>query len=658
MRKLLFPAAILSVITLASCSNEIDLPAGNDGMVTFRATLSDPAMTRAYGDGDVAKTLSYAVYEHGQIDPVFASDVTGSPAAIAESNKQFSLSLPLLKGKSYDIIFWADASENDIYTFSSADQSVSVKYGEISTAGNDENRDAFFQRIENLEVTGSTTHNVQLRRPFAQLNVATDDLDLAESAKAGLVKVETTVSGIHNTLNLLSGEASGEATVTFTTDFVKGDKLTIGEGDKAKEYDHLAMNYILTGVEEDPATPGDVHHSQKELLNCTVKFLRAGDEVINTLDLPNIPVQRNYRTNIFGTLLTSSHIFNIVVEPDFWTPDHVMEVVAKSADDVVSALASPFVKKIAINSDIDMSGTTQEELTFSSDKVIEVAKGATLNIGEGAHFETTAGLTLSGGGKISNVSTTRASDVPLGPGYYKSLIHIYGGELVLDGVTLENDPSYHYHGDASAGRPYNSAAISYWNDTKITIKNSRIISGEFTLCGMQRGGSNQAVIVLENSYFESTSSSQNGTGNYSYAMRLFGKTATLTGCEVKGIQGGVSPDEGIDCTIYSGKYYTVNTPGKVDSFYAAYVTGGATLRINGGEFSAESNRFGSIVEGTSAVACGDNDTNRPLGYIVINGGKFSGKPYNNITKQLYEPSNGKGWLAIEGDGVYKWTVVK
>ena len=42
-----------------------------------------------------------------------------------------------------------------------------------------------------------------------------------------------------------------------------------------------------------------------------------------TIGIPNVPVQRNYRTNIIGNILTEQVVFNIVIDPNFKTPDHV-----------------------------------------------------------------------------------------------------------------------------------------------------------------------------------------------------------------------------------------------------------------------------------------------------------------------------------------------
>ena len=91
-------------------------------------------------------------------------------------------------------------------------------------------------------------------------------------------------------------------------------------------------------------------------------------------------------------------------------------------------------------------------------------------------------------------------------------------------------------------------------------------------------------------------------------MRLFGSEVLIENCEVKGIQGAVSIEENAKAEIRSGKFYTVNTSGQQDAFYALYVSSSAEVTITGGEFSAPNVRTGLQIEGTSAVVSGDNDT--------------------------------------------------
>ena len=39
------------------------------------------------------------------------------------------------------------------------------------------------------------------------------------------------------------------------------------------------------------------------------------------LNVPNVRIERNHRTNIVGNLLITNAVFNIVVDEDFLTPD-------------------------------------------------------------------------------------------------------------------------------------------------------------------------------------------------------------------------------------------------------------------------------------------------------------------------------------------------
>ena len=331
-------------------------------------------------------------------------------------------------------------------------------------------------------------------------------------------------------------------------------------------------------------------------------------------------------------------------------------VEVNDAADLTGALSNPAIAKIAVASDIDLASVPAENLSFTEHKTIDIKEGTTVRLGSENFLTAEKGLTLTGKGTIDNSSENDSGLKGGGEGYQKSLIHVTGGDCVIDGVTLINDPDYHWHGSS-----YNSAAIAYWNDANVTIRNARIISGEFTVCGMGRDGANTATVTLIDSHFESTSSNKDNSKHWAYAMRLFGSKVRIDNCEVKGIQGGISIESCQDAVISGGKYYTENTPGEKDAFYPVYITNGAKVTITGGEFSAPNDRSGLQIEGTSAVVSGDNDVNLPTGSVILKGGKFSGKAYNTVTKVVYEPAEGYKWQAIDGagnqPGDLKWEVV-
>ena len=80
------------------------------------------------------------------------------------------------------------------------------------------------------------------------------------------------------------------------------------------------MNYILAPVNEFDAS-GNVVVAASELANVNATFAYNNDTV--TLDVPNVPFQRNFRTNIIGSFFTDEVTFRIIVDEEFYQPDYI-----------------------------------------------------------------------------------------------------------------------------------------------------------------------------------------------------------------------------------------------------------------------------------------------------------------------------------------------
>lgn len=299
---------LLSTFTIAaaallvtSCNDEMDngLKTGDEGTVTFTAQLPSEMGTRAFADGLTAKHLQYAVYEAGQSTPlpVFGDETTVVGEAEMNNLKQ-TVSLKLTTGKTYDVIFWADATTDSPYTFNPASQEVSVDYSKVNN--NSDNCDAFFKK-ETITVSGNQSVDVKLTRPFAQVNIGTDDFDAAKASGLEVTQTEV-VAKAFATLNLATGEVSDEADRTFTMKAIP--TASDGEFPVAGGYKYLSMDYLLVGA--DKAT-------------VDVAFNYGGPQ---SRTFTNVPVQRNYRTNIYGSLLTNTTDFNVVIEPAFATTNY------------------------------------------------------------------------------------------------------------------------------------------------------------------------------------------------------------------------------------------------------------------------------------------------------------------------------------------------
>lgn len=299
---------LLSTFTIAaaallvtSCNDEMDngLKTGDEGTVTFTAQLPSEMGTRAFADGLTAKHLQYAVYEAGQSTPlkVFGDETTVVGEAEMVNLKK-SVTLKLTSGKSYDVIFWADATTDSPYTFNPASQEVSVDYSKVNN--NSDNCDAFFKK-ETITVSGNQSVDVKLTRPFAQVNIGTDDFDAAKASGLEVTQTEV-VAKAFATLNLATGEVADEADRTFTMKAIP--TASDGEFPVAGGYKYLSMDYLLVGA--DKAT-------------VDVAFNYGGPQ---SRTFTNVPVQRNYRTNIYGSLLTNTTDFNVVIEPAFATTNY------------------------------------------------------------------------------------------------------------------------------------------------------------------------------------------------------------------------------------------------------------------------------------------------------------------------------------------------
>lgn len=299
---------LLSTFTIAaaallvtSCNDEMDngLKTGDEGTVTFTAQLPSEMGTRAFADGLTAKHLQYAVYEAGQSTPlkVFGDETTVVGEAEMVNLKK-SVTLKLTSGKSYDVIFWADATTDSPYTFNPASQEVSVDYSKVNN--NSDNCDAFFKK-ETITVSGNQSVDVKLTRPFAQVNIGTDDFDAAKASGLEVTQTEV-VAKAFATLNLATGEVADEADRTFTMKAIP--TASDGEFPVAGGYKYLSMDYLLVGA--DKAT-------------VDVVFNYGGPQ---NRTFTNVPVQRNYRTNIYGSLLTNTTDFNVVIEPAFATTNY------------------------------------------------------------------------------------------------------------------------------------------------------------------------------------------------------------------------------------------------------------------------------------------------------------------------------------------------
>ncbi len=303
--------AAASLLFATSCSNEsLDtIQPGAETAVSFTLGVENLAQTRAISDGKSADKLIYAVFdENGQRITTMEQVIRDG---VSFPTKE---TITLAKGQTYKIAFWAQDADCNAYTVDN-NMNVAISYEGIN---NDERRDAFFSTVT-ISVDNNSTSTLEkgvtLKRPFAQLNVGVEKADWDAAVAAGVVieKSDVTMSNVANSINLVDGSVSGSVEVSYTMNAIPTEYLMVdldGDG-KKEEYNYLSMNYLLV----DDATGG----ANRALINeVEFNFYPVSGNPINfSTGLNNIPVQRNWRTNIVGKLLTSDVTYKIEIDPAY-----------------------------------------------------------------------------------------------------------------------------------------------------------------------------------------------------------------------------------------------------------------------------------------------------------------------------------------------------
>ena len=399
MKPIKYLAAAALTLLAVSCNKEqvAEVPDGQMVDVTFTAALPGEMATKAIGDGQTAKTLYVSVYENDDAKTKLELDKT---ATFTDLKTQVTFSL--VKGKTYNFVFWAQAAEGAPYDVTDL-KNIKISYE--GAEANDEKRDAFYATCKELKVNGALTETIKLYRPFAQVNFGT--ADLLEAAAAGFVPKQsvftaTDVANVFDTFNA-EGKVEGPATdkVTFAAAELPAEPLVIKDGTK---YAWMTMNYIIPVGKQD----------EKHISNVTAEFVPATGDAI-TASSPQTPVQNNYRTNILGNLLTSQVIFNIEIVPIFNVPDNDIDIVNVKNEASLRALFA-----------------TGGEATLAAD----------LDLGETVSVAAGKEVTLDLNGKTIKNSTD-LWDSPTKEANNWSLFSVKGGSLTIKGAgTLqakEND---------------------------------------------------------------------------------------------------------------------------------------------------------------------------------------------------------------------------
>ena len=345
------------ILSFSACSND-DLILSGEGKevpVTFRPTLNSGSNSRAIGDATGIDRLQVVVYE--DLETLSKKFSLSEDWAVV---KQDGITLTLVEGHSYKIVFWAEDEDNTAYTLTDNGE-ITVDYTDYVTGGfaKMEEMDAFFGASTiTVDAQKNVSKQLELTRPFAQLNFA----DKAIRPEQGVHKSVVTYHSIPTSFNPFTGavtltDASDDADdVTFVfEDFPAVETLEFG----GATYFYVASNYLLAPSSGSMTIP------------VTLDLQGADGTSINKFEFKNekaVTLEKNMKTNVYG---------NIVQQPETWSVwdgsiptestlttddenryviDEAADIAWLSVDENTNTLEAN--RTFVVISDIDMAGKT------------------------------------------------------------------------------------------------------------------------------------------------------------------------------------------------------------------------------------------------------------------------------------------------------------
>ena len=395
--------------------------------------------------------------------------------------------------------------------------------GRIAVAvANADDGDAFSNYEKYMLVTGPMTKTIYLYRPFAQLNYGDvmEDYTAAMAAGIDFAKTAVTVKQVATSFDIMNQTTASDNLVDVTWPAAAS---AIGENLNVENVDYKWLSMLNT----------------------------AGSE-FNKITVDNVPVKKNHRTNILGSLFTDDVNFNIIIDERFDQPDNnIFYPYLTDAAAIAEAIKTPgAVVNVAPGMDLVLDlRTVAEGVTINGNKSKLILSQTTNKVN--SNNVTINGFT------VDNTESGYSSISVTGCGFSMKDCEFTPSEAHTFGVYLSNMSEagvYNFDGivyDATADRRlivpeckgtvnisnsilksvvYPISTVNIVSDCEINVTNTQLIGWTSF-----NGGSNH-VYNFENCYF--------GKLNYGY-FRPYGGNGTnvinVNNCTFSDDYEGINP---------------------------------------------------------------------------------------------------------------------
>ena len=613
MKKLIYCAAALATALFAgSCQRELLDPAAEGNTVTYTVNMPEVA-TKAGESNLLVDKLVYAVYRvensNTSIEDAMA-DLSNKCEFVYQYEQDVTgtrniVSLELINNQRYVVAFWAQKDDKWFtHTNNTTDDkgATEYKFAELGINLTNYNPNILeydaFTGVDFIEVNGSASKNIELKRPFAQLNIATN---LPKTFTAGVNTTKVTVHDVARSYNVVTNVATVDevnpvvfkATSPLATDYPSYDK-------------YISMNYVF--VPEDRVSVTVSYEIETE----------AHGTVTNTIDY--VPLARNYKTNIVGNLLTSKVDYTVDIINDWGRPDY--EIKVWDGETISAPVYNEETKTYSITDGSELAwlaaavnGTLPAETkatvagdsfagkTFVLTNDVNLGDAEWTPIGGTKHFE---GTFDGQGHVISNMRITKGVN---GAGLFRSI----AGNVTIKNVTIEKASVVYpgqgdFYGSALVGTAYGNVTIE-----DVTVRDS-YISGNNKVAGILAHDGVMKSLTIDDCHVEGCvieSLNQEDGGNVAGLVGLYQTTAEAT------IQ-----NSSVKNTVINGINST-NTGKRSNGEFIACISGKDNLVVNIIDCEVSGNTFtqneGVTYVSPYGVFVGGNRDDNGKGTVIVDG---------------------------------------
>lgn len=285
MKRTIIIILALLAAALLSCNKTEKVASGE---VTVNYTVAMPMTKASLGNGEAVNYVWYALYRaDGSLVQEFPLQPFAAGKAICP--------VTMVRDQSYKVVFVAQHYKVDGEAKTPAyavDAMNAVLQMPLTAEANSDNYDVFCYVEEVIDYQGATgAKPVTLTRKVAQVNYFCTSEDAAAAATLGMTPTasEIVLTGVPESYDIISGQPSvNTVEVTYAKTDLTGDTNLLGTA------------FCFAG---------------DNLTNAELKLYK-DDVLTTTLDVDNLPVEINKRTNITGAIMTGTVDYQISLETD------------------------------------------------------------------------------------------------------------------------------------------------------------------------------------------------------------------------------------------------------------------------------------------------------------------------------------------------------